>query len=203
MCCLKDGPDVLKTMASSFTIELSPYNPSQLFETAEPKPFGIRELHPQVLEAIADQSRNAPRGDRLRLVLRFPVGTQLQSDAICRAMREYFAWRGEADRCEIRRILRDGRFALLIGLSFMIVVNAIAEIIHATFTGRFASGLVAGLEIFGWVALWRPAELLLYDWAPAYRRRRLMRRLGEATIECLASANLTEPTAAPRSGSNA
>jgi hypothetical protein len=186
MCSLEDGPGVLKTMASPFAIEISPHDPSQLFETAEPSPLGNRELHPQLLEAIVEQLRNAPRGDRLCLVLRFPVGTQLQSDAICRAMREYFAWRGEADRCEIRRILRDGRFALLIGLGFMVIVNAIAELIHATFAGRLASGLVAGLEIFGWVALWRPAELLLYDWAPAYRRRRLMRRLSDATIECAA-----------------
>jgi len=53
------------------------------------------------------------------------------------------------------------------------------------------SPLVAGLEIFGWVALWRPAELLLYDWAPAYRRRRLMRRQSEATIECPADRPAT------------
>jgi hypothetical protein len=140
------------------------------------------------LEAIAEQSRTAKRGDSLRLVLRFPVGPQPPSDEICRALREYFAWRGEADRREIRRILRDGRQTLCIGMGFLIVMNAIAELIHGTIAGRFASGLAAGMEIFGWVALWRPAELLLYDWVPVYRRLRLMRRLTKATIECVSGA---------------
>jgi hypothetical protein len=178
-------------MASPFAIELSLRDPTRLFESAHPTLLGPRELDPQVLGAIAELSRTAKRGDSLQLVLRFPAGTNPPSDEICRALREYFAWRSDADRHKISRILRDGRFALLTGLGFMVVVNAIAELIHATFAGRFASGLVAGLEIFGWVALWRPAELLLYDWAPAYRRRRLMRRLSEATIECVADRPAT------------
>ncbi len=45
------------------------------------------------------------------------------------------------------------------------------------------TGVANGLEIFGWVALWRPAELLLYEWMPIYRRLRLLNRLADATIE--------------------
>jgi hypothetical protein len=175
-------------MASPFAIELSLHDPAQLFESAEPTPLGPRELDRQLLEAIADLSRNAKRGDSLRLVLRFPAGTQPKSGEICQALREFFAWRGEADRHEIKRILRDGRQTLCIGMGFLIVMNAIAELIHGTIAGRFASGLAAGMEIFGWVALWRPAELFLYDWVPVYRRLRLMRRLTEAPIECVSGA---------------
>jgi hypothetical protein len=39
------------------------------------------------------------------------------------------------------------------------------------------------LVIFGWVAMWRPAETFLYDWLPITRRRRLFRRLAEAEVE--------------------
>jgi hypothetical protein len=45
--------------------------------------------------------------------------------------------------------------------------------------------LVDSLVILGWVVLWRPAELLLYDWWPVRRRMQLYRRLIAAKVECL------------------
>lgn len=178
-------------MASLFAIELSLRDPARLFESAHPTLLGPRELDPQVMGAIAESSRTAKRGDSLQLVLRFPAGTNPPSGEICRRLREYFVWRSDADRREISRILRDGRQTLCIGMGFLIVMNAIAELIHGTIAGRFASGLASGMEIFGWVALWRPAELLLYDWVPVYRRLRLLRRLSGAPIECLSSETPT------------
>jgi hypothetical protein len=40
-----------------------------------------------------------------------------------------------------------------------------------------------GLFILGWVALWRPLEIFLYDWWPLARRIRLLGRLSNATVE--------------------
>ena len=37
--------------------------------------------------------------------------------------------------------------------------------------------------ILGWVANWRPLEILLYDWWPIARRRDLYRRLSAAVVE--------------------
>jgi hypothetical protein len=39
------------------------------------------------------------------------------------------------------------------------------------------------LVIGGWVALWRPLEIFLYDWWPLRADRRLFQRLSEAEIE--------------------
>jgi hypothetical protein len=38
------------------------------------------------------------------------------------------------------------------------------------------------LVIVGWVVLWRPVEMCLYDWLPVVRRRRLYRRLAESQV---------------------
>jgi hypothetical protein len=48
--------------------------------------------------------------------------------------------------------------------------------------GNLASVLTAGLTIFAWVALWRPCELLLYEWYPFKRDARLFRKLEESEI---------------------
>jgi hypothetical protein len=93
----------------------------------------------------------------------------------------------QADRREAGRAVRDGRTALFFGMAFLIVINLVAELLHETFAGRFVSGVANGLEIFGWVALWHPAESLLCEWVPVFRRLRLMQRMSESDIECQAS----------------
>ncbi len=40
--------------------------------------------------------------------------------------------------------------------------------------------------IVGWVALWKPAEILLYDWLPIARKRALFRRLAAAPVRVAA-----------------
>jgi hypothetical protein len=97
------------------------------------------------------------------------------------------ALRRRPERQAIAIILRDGRKTVFIGMVFLIAVNAIAELLRDTFAGRFVSGLANGLEIFGWVALWQPAEMLLYEWVPVYRRLRMLQRLSETSVECQAT----------------
>jgi len=35
----------------------------------------------------------------------------------------------------------------------------------------------------GWVAMWKPLEILLYDWWPVLRDIRLYRRISELPVE--------------------
>jgi hypothetical protein len=49
-----------------------------------------------------------------------------------------------------------------------------------SYLGRYFS---EGIIIIGWVANWRPLEILLYDWWPITRRRRLYHRLATAHVE--------------------
>jgi hypothetical protein len=39
-----------------------------------------------------------------------------------------------------------------------------------------------GVTILGWVALWRPLEVALYDWWPLWERGRLLRRVALAPM---------------------
>jgi hypothetical protein len=40
-----------------------------------------------------------------------------------------------------------------------------------------------GLLILGWVAMWRPVEIFLYDWWPELGKRRLFDRIVHMQIE--------------------
>jgi hypothetical protein len=42
------------------------------------------------------------------------------------------------------------------------------------FGGAFATSLQEGLTILGWVALWRPSEMLMYEWRSLHRQAQLL-----------------------------
>ncbi len=46
-----------------------------------------------------------------------------------------------------------------------------------------ASILKESLTIGGWVAMWRPLEIFLYDWWPLTARRRVLRKLSAAPVK--------------------
>ena len=61
--------------------------------------------------------------------------------------------------------------------------------------------LKESLLIGGWVAMWRPLQIFLYDWWPVMRRRRIYRNLGHASVQVL-PATLQSGLWPSRSGSS-
>src|SRR6185295_3869631 len=99
------------------------------------------------------------------------------------AIRVHFARRSRLLRRDLRRLLRRGLISLGIGLAFLAVFFIIAQVV-----GRLMgeSGLATlfreGLIIVGWVAMWRPLEIFLYDWWPIVGQRRLYDRLSRIEV---------------------
>jgi hypothetical protein len=100
------------------------------------------------------------------------------------AVRHYFTYRASMSRLELRQLLKRGRTSLVIGLSFLSACLLLGELIaQYTPAGAFLSISREGLTIGGWVALWRPMQIYLYDWWPIRRRVRLLDRLGRMEVE--------------------
>ena len=51
--------------------------------------------------------------------------------------------------------------------------------------GAVETVLAEGLLIAGWVALWRPLEIFLYEWWPIRAQARLFERLSEMEVRVL------------------
>jgi hypothetical protein len=90
-------------------------------------------------------------------------------------------------------VRRDGTRALGKGLIFMLICMLISALAReASFLHEIVSSLISeGFVIAGWVALWHPTELLLYEWWPISRDRQLYRLVSQMEIAIAA------PTAKP------
>jgi hypothetical protein len=166
------------------TIELRLRNVSQLFNTLDPFPFRERDLAPEAEEYIIDWAQDLPADQPVRIVIHVPPDAAGLSTApdLAHAITTWFGERTKTETRQLRTLFRDGRLALLIGVIILSVCLFLAlrssELIGATY-GRV---LQESLIIVGWVVIWRPAEIFLYDWLPIVRRRKLFSRLANATV---------------------
>ena len=81
-----------------------------------------------------------------------------------------------------RNTLRLGRASLVVGLLVLAACVAGAQLIF-THDNVLSDLLHEGLLIVGWVAMWRPLEILLYDWWPLMRDAQLYERIASMPVE--------------------
>lgn len=172
-------------MAELSIIELQVEKIGQLFDTLDPTPFRERDLDREAEEYIVGWARELPRKTTIRIIIHMPVSevTKEQTQLLGQAVNRYFGYRADMLTTELKEVLRVGRYSLCVGLVVLTACVISARLIaQLSSSGEFTALLREGLIILGWVANWRPIEIILYDRWPIIRRRNLYRRLAGAEI---------------------
>lgn len=152
----------------------------QLFNSIDPSPFHARDLDPQADEYIVACARDLPRDLSLALVIHLDSVTEaeLRLSQVEGAIRSHFGTSAAVARGQLRELFRRGRTSLLIGLAFLSLSIALGELSRDWLpAGSLGEILREGLLIGGWVAMWGPMQIFLYDWWPLAARIRLLDRL--------------------------
>ena len=166
-------------------IELNLREVGQLFNTMDPAPFPEKDLDGDAEEFILSWVREFPLDEPVVLVVHlneFPADQNPQP-VIEQGVHHYFAYRARMNRMEFRRLLKDGRQSLLIGIIFLAVCLTASQAIGGNESGTFRSIARESLTIAGWVAMWRPMQIYLYDWWPLRRLGRLYQKLSRMKVE--------------------
>ncbi len=131
---------------------------------------------------ILDWAGDLPTDAPIAIVIHLPAeeASRPGSADLGALIRRFFAARAVSESKAIRDLFHSGRRALAIGLA--ILGACLFSALQAEGHGPTLRVLGESLVILGWVAVWRPAEIFLYDWLPHARRRRLFRRLAEAEV---------------------
>ena len=166
-------------------IELRLTSLAQLFHTLDPSPFHELDLASEAEDFIAAAADEAPAKETLEIVVQLPADEleTLKAGETPEAVRGFFARRAGAATREIDDLFRSGRWALAIGMAILAICLGLSLLSADRFgeTG-LARVLQESLVIIGWVAIWRPAEIFLYDWIPILQRRKLYRRLATCPV---------------------
>ena len=165
-------------------IEISLNRLSQLFNSLDPSPFHERDLDQDAEEYIIGSAEEIWHHRPLRLVVHLPADQVPKPDALslADAVHNFFAYREAHERRQLRLLFREGRIALTIGLAFLFCCVALREVIFS-FEHNAASDIFGeGLLIIGWVAMWRPLEIFLYEWVPIRRRCQILATLAKIPV---------------------
>jgi hypothetical protein len=154
----------------------------QLFNSMDPAPFRERDLDPKASDYIVDWATEAPADQPLTMVVHLGAPSPdvaMMGDAV----REYYQGRAVAKRRELSKLFRVGRLSLVIGVAFLAMAILTGEALAALLNKEGYAWLVKeSLVIGGWVALWRPLEIFLYDWWPLRAQAKLYDRLGRMQV---------------------
>jgi hypothetical protein len=165
-------------------IDLNVRTSRQLFDNRDPAPFHDRDLDDDAVAYVLSSAEEIPRTQPLSIVVTISDEPEprLAPDVITEAVRRHFTHEGEQIERRLREHVRRGQMTLAVGLAVLVVFLSLAELTSSLAAGPLREILREGLVITGWVAMWRPLEVLLYDWWPLIDERRQVRRILEAPI---------------------
>jgi hypothetical protein len=153
---------------------------SRLFNAIDPSPFRDKDIDPAAEQFIVSWAKELPRTLPLTLIVHVdqPAPSRDEAGLLGDAIHEFFRQRAIAFRQRLRMLFRTGRISLLIGLAFLVSSIVVADVVAAWMSGSHVAEIVReGVSIGGWVAMWRPLEIFLYDWWPIREEARLADRL--------------------------
>lgn len=113
-----------------------------------------------------------------------PVTAERQATATV-AVEAYCRRRAAESRATVRAIRRSGRRAFVLAMGLMTLTMSVSlALTHFEPLAEPYNELISdAFVIAGWVLLWRPLELLIYEWIPPWREARDFERLAELPIE--------------------
>lgn len=157
-----------------------------MFNSLDPAPFWDRDLDRAAAGFIEDEFRDKQSAERWLLHVHVHEG-DASAAHLQQAIESYYGRMANSARLALHEHLRLGQVALVGGFAiFLLSMGARSILGHLL--GRLPAVLDEGLIVLAWLALWRPAEALIYGWAPFYRNRRLFERL--AGIKVVVSLDL-------------
>ena len=171
--------------ANCEVIEVHVAELKQLFNAIDPSPFREKDLDPNAEEFIVNWARDVSRDAQLALLVYLdrPAGLPEEPAVLRAAIREFFSHRRKSSQQRLSQLLRVGRTSLLIGIAFLGVSIGVGDFIANAMIGqRIGEILRESLLIGGWVAMWRPLEIFLYDWWPIRAEGRLFGRLAAMPV---------------------
>jgi hypothetical protein len=166
------------------TVKLKLRDMSQLFNSMDPSPFIEKDLDDDAEEFIVSWAQEFSSKDPIKLRIYLDQWPPEDPKELIRtAIHNHFDHRAKITHLEFKRLLKQGRTSLFIGLLFLAACLLLSKMLLGYAASTWAAVVRESLTIAGWVAMWRPMQIYLYDWWPLRRRGRIFAKLSHMPVE--------------------
>lgn len=174
-----------------FGIELKLQDVRQLFDQRDPAPFRERDLDDDASEYIITCYQDILPKEVSFLEISFsqPLALHITEAEVIESIRSHFEYEAERVRKKVKTILKTGTQSLFIGLTFLTIATFFHGLVKPSMEANFTMNfLKEGLMLLGWVSMWKPFSIFLYEWWPWVELRNVYLNLAQIEIKIL-SAN--------------
>ncbi len=163
------------------TVSVHVHNLAQMFNSLDPSPFWDRDLDREAAEFIEEEFSDKRGSRHWRLTVHASEGADLTEDLRSAVGRYYQRMAGSTRRL-LREQIRLGQLSLLGGSAIFLLSMSARRILSTLLPHGTSRLLDEGLIILAWLALWRPAESLVYGWVPLWRKWKMYQRLAAMRV---------------------
>lgn len=158
----------------------------RLFSPPESSPFDADWQATSGIEQILNALKPHRLPPHLRLIISLPESaiTEHTAEATQAAIRRYSQAKIQQDRLELASLRWQAIKAFQTGVIFLGICLLISTLDStAESLPEWMRTLVGeGFLIAGWVSIWHPTEMFLYEWWPMWRDVQVSKKLAEAEI---------------------
>jgi hypothetical protein len=151
----------------------------------DPSPFQEKDLDHDAEEFIVSWAQEFHRHEPIDLIVYLEKLSNSDDTKrlLEQAVHHYFAYRARMNQLEFKRLMKQGRMSLLVGLSFLGLCLLTIKLLALNRPETIPNFFSQSLTIAGWVAMWRPMEIYLYEWWPLCRHGHILEKLSHVPIE--------------------
>jgi hypothetical protein len=176
-------------------IEVRVKTPYQLFDARDPAPFRERDLDDDFVKYITTAVREFSHKTAVRIVIHIVdvESKELPHEEVREAINSYWTYQIELFERDLKVFFKRAQLFMLIGMVVLILCITVAQSITVPNPPGLLGVLREGIVIFGWVSVWKPIELLLFDWYPIFENIRLYRKLLATEVKITVSGSEEKP----------
>lgn len=172
--------------ANAHHLELRLHELAQLFNSMDPTPFRNKKLDLEAESFIETWARGFRPAGVLHIKLHLqqmpPEGDP--TALVTEVVHNHFTDKAALARRDLSELFWQGRISLLIGLAFLAACLVSVDALGQAAGTRPAFSIAReSLMIVGWVSMWRPIQLFLYDWWPLAQHIRTYKALASAQVK--------------------
>ena len=167
------------------TINIRIQRIDQLLDSLDPSPFrgNERALNRNAEDHIVDYAGEYGRAEPLRLTVHAPMSIKPHAAEITRAIHAHFKLAHVKCRRRYRQRMRIGRAMLIAGIAVLGTTLLLRALLGDPGDRAMIEALREGLLILGWVALWRPLDILLFERLEEHKSSALFQRLTQIPVD--------------------
>lgn len=163
---------------------------AELFNSMDPAPFQNRDLDRDAEEFIENWALEFSRKSHFVIAIQI---TEMPAEdptvVVAHSIQNFFAYKALYAKRSLKLLLIEGQISLIIGLAFLSLCLVAAELLSNHENNTIMRTFKESLLIGGWVAMWRPIQIFLYEWWPIVRKRMIYVNLSRATVSVIAATH--------------